>query len=172
MRNAVSKRVTAKGVVASALLVAAAGCANVATIAPGTPSEAVAASAGKPYRVWPEANGGASWEYPQQPSGRYNYMVRIGADGRVTRVDQVLDWPFFNAIAPGMKRNDIEHILGRPYSTTYMPVLDRDVMAWRWVETVWKRCFFAYLSRDGSLVNIGVQDEEVSDHGQLTAAPC
>jgi hypothetical protein len=154
------------------LACALAGCADVATIAPGTPSDQVASSAGKPNRIWPEANGAASWEYTQQPSGRAAYMVRIGADGRVTRVDQVLDWPFFNQLTPGMKANEIEHVLGRPYSVTYMPVIDRNVMAWRWVETVWKRCFFAYLSRDGTLINIGVQDEEVSDHGQLTAAPC
>jgi len=158
----------------AALMLASALAAfgNVATIAPGTPLEQVAASAGKPNRIWPEANGAASWEYTQQPSGRYAYMVRVGADGRVTRVDQVLDWPFFNALVPGMKANEIEHVLGRPYSVTYMPLMDRNVMAWRWVETVWKRCFFAYLSRDGSLISIGVQDEEVSDHGQLTAAPC
>src|SRR5262250_2474151 len=87
-----------------------AGCGNVATIAPGTPSEQVAASAGKPNRIWPEANGAASWEYTQQPSGRYAYMVRVGADGRVTRVDQVLDWPFFNQLVAGMKANEIEHI--------------------------------------------------------------
>lgn len=146
----------------------ATGCVNLATVSPGTTAD----SLGKPFRVWPEVNGASSWEFPQGPAGRHTFMVRVGADGRVSRVDQVLDWPFFNTLQPGMKANDIEHVLGRPYSTTYMPRLAENVMAWRWVETVWPRCFYAYMGRDGTLVRIGVQDEETSDNGVLTASPC
>jgi hypothetical protein len=149
----------------------ATGCVNLATIAPGTSATDVAASA-KPFRVWPEANGASSWEYPLGPAGRHTFMVRVGADGRVTRVDQVLDWPFFNTLHPGMKASEIEHVLGRPYSTSYMPYRAENVMAWRWVETVWPRCFYAYMDPAGSLVRIGVQDEETSDHGVLTSSPC
>ena len=150
----------------------AAGCANLASIAPGTPAAAIESSRGKPFRVWPEPNGGASWEYPEGPQGHHTYMVRVGADGRVTRVDQVLDWPFFNMLKPGMKTAEVEHVLGRPYRTSPMPLLAQNVMSWRWIEAVWKRCFYAYLTPEGTLVNIGVRDEEMSDHGILTTNPC
>jgi hypothetical protein len=148
------------------------GCASLDTVAPGTPAADIAASRGKPFRVWPEADGAASWEYPLGPRGSYTYMVRVGADGRVTRVDQVLGWPFFNQLKPGMNAREIEHVLGRPYSRTHMPLPNEDVLAWRWIETVWPRCFYAYMSPSDALLRTGVRDEEVSDHGVLTADPC
>jgi hypothetical protein len=149
-----------------------AGCANLDTIAPGTPAADIAASRGKPYRIWPETGGAASWEYPLGPRGSYTYMVRVGVDGRITRVDQVLGWPFFNQLKPGMNAREIEHVLGRPYSRTHMPLLNEDVLAWRWIETVWPRCFYAYMSPEGTLRRTGVRDEEISEHGVLTAEPC
>jgi hypothetical protein len=150
----------------------ATGCVNLANVAPGTPANDIAAGLGKPFRIWPEANGASSWEYPQGPAGNYTYMVRVGADGRVTGVDQVLDWPFFNRLHPGMKASEIEHLIGRPYRTTYMPNLAQNVMTWRWVETVWPRCFFAFMDTSWSLVRVAVLDQETSDHGVLTSAPC
>ena len=150
-----------------------AGCANLTSIPPGTPASSVEASRGKPFRVWPEANGASSWEYPLGPSGRYTYMVRVAPDGRVTRVDQVLDLPTFIRLQPGMKVQEVEHMLGRPYSKTYMPLIDQDQWAWRWVESnVWNRCFYAYLSRDGTLVSTGMGDEQVGDTGFLGYWAC
>jgi hypothetical protein len=165
-----AKRIASLALIAASL--GAVGCANLTSVAPGTAASAVEASRGKPYRVWPEADGAASWEYPQSPMGRYTYMVRVGADGRVTRVDQVLDWPFFDQLRPGMKIAEVEHVLGRPYSKTYMPLTNENVWSWRWVETVWKRCFDAYSTPEGALTRIGVRDEETSDYGMLTATPC
>ena len=106
------------------------------------------------------------------PMGHYTYMVRVGADGRVTRVDQVLDWPYFNTLTQGMKSDEIEHVLGRPYRTSYMPMMAENVMAWRWIETIWPRCFFAYLDPAGRLLRTGVKDEEVGDTGTLASSPC
>src|SRR5947207_2776308 len=94
----------------------ASGCASVDSIAPGTPVASVESSRGKPSRVWPEPDGGASWEYPTGPQGAYTYMVRVGADGRVTRVDQVLGWDTFQKVGIGMTTSEVEHLIGRPYN--------------------------------------------------------
>jgi len=150
----------------------AAGCANLDTIAPGTPATTIEATRGKPYRIWPEQGGAASWEYPTGPSSYYTYMVRVGSDGRVTRVDQVLDWQTFGKLQPGMKVEDVEHMLGRPYRKTYMPLIHETIWTWRWTETIWRRCFDAYIAPDETLVRVGARDEEVSRHGLLTSSPC
>jgi len=150
----------------------ATGCANLTGVAPGTLAADVASSRGKPFRVWPEANGASSWEYPMGPMGHYTYMVRVGADGRVSRVDQVLDWPYFNTLTQGMKADEIEHVLGRPYRTSYMPMMAENVMTWRWIETIWPRCFFAYLDPAGRMLRTGVKDEEVGDTGMWASSPC
>ena len=104
--------------------------------------------------------------------GRYTYMVRVGADGRVTRVDQVLDWPFYSQLQPGMPIREVEQKLGRPYSKTYMPLQNENVWAWRWVETVWNRCFYAHFTPEGTLKRTSVGDEDASDVGMYTASPC
>ena len=148
-----------------------AGCANLTSFPPGTPAATIE-SARKPFRVWPEANGASSWEYPQGPMGRYTHMVRIGPDGRLIRVDQVLDWPFFMKLQPGMPTQEVEKTLGRPYSKTYMPLQNENVWAWRWEETVWKRCFYAHFTPEGTLKRTSVGDEETADMGMQTGTPC
>ena len=150
----------------------ASGCANLDTIAPGTTSTALEASRGKPSRIWSEANGGATWEYPLGPEGRYTYMAHIGADGRITRVDQVLGWDVFGKIGLGMTTEEVEHLLGRPYSKLTYPLTDRTVWSWRFVETVWFRCFFTYFGTDGKVVGTGSKDEETGDVGKSLAIPC
>ena len=149
-----------------------AGCANLTSIAPGTSAAAVEANRGKPFRVWPETGGGASWDYPMGPSGRYTYMVRVGADGRVTGVDQVLGWDTFRRITPGMPAEEVEHMLGRPFSKVTYPRTEQTVWAWRFVETVWYRCFLANFGPDGKLIGTGTKDEETGDIGIFMAVPC
>ncbi|MEO8136075.1 MAG: hypothetical protein ABI831_19135, partial [Betaproteobacteria bacterium] len=153
-------------------LMLAAGCANLPSVATGTPAVAVEAQAGKPFRVWQEPGGGASWEYPTGPSGSYTYMVRVGGDGKVSRVDQVLDWPTFNTLVTGMPMTEVEHTLGRPWGKVTYPLTGQTAWAWRWKETVWRRCFFAYASPDGKLVGTGTRDEETSDRGTILSNPC
>lgn len=148
------------------------GCANLAGIPPGTPAASVEASQGKPFRVWPEPGGGASWEYPFGPAGRYTYMVRVGPDGRVTDVDQVLGWDTFNKITQGMPNEEVEHMLGRPFSKVTYPLTGQTVWAWRFVETVWYRCFFTYVGPDGKVAGTGSKDEETGDQGVVMATPC
>ena len=147
------------------------GCANLTSIPPGTSAATVEASRGKPFRVWPEAGGGTSWEYPLGPSGHYTYMVRTGADGRVTGVDQVLGWDTFQRISPGMPVEEVEHMLGRPYNKVTYPLTGQTAWAWRFVDTVWKRCFFAYVGPDGKVTSTGSKDEETGRRG-LISVPC
>jgi hypothetical protein len=155
-----------------AACLSAAGCANLTSIAPGSPAGAVEASRGKPFRVWPEPGGGASWEYPYGPAGRYTYMVRVGADGRVTGVDQVLGWDTFRRINSGMPVEEVEHMLGRPFSKVTYPLTGQTAWAWRFVETVWYRCFFTYVGPDGKVTGTGSADEETGDMGIIIATPC
>jgi len=150
----------------------ASGCANLDTISPGTPAAAVEASRGKPSRVWQEAGGGASWEYPTGPQGKYTYMVRVGADGRVTRVDQVLGWDVFRKVDIGMTTQDVEHLLGRPYNKATYSRTGQTAWAWRFMETVWPRCFFAYFGPDGKVAGTGSRDELPATMGPGLSIPC
>lgn len=150
----------------------ASGCANLTGIVPGTSAAAVEASSGKPYRVWPETGGGSSWEYPLGPQGRYTYMVRVGADGRVARVDQVLGWDTFRGVRIGMPAQEVEHLLGRPYSKVTFPLTGQTAWAWRFVDTTFPHCFYAYVGTDGKVAGTGARDEEPGTMGNFLSIPC
>lgn len=149
-----------------------AGCATVDRIAPGTQAAAVESASGRPARVWQEPGGGASWEYPMGPMGRYTYMVRFGPDGRVTRVDQVLGWDHFSRIERGMPMEEVEHLLGRPYSKEYMPLIGETAWSWRFMETVFPRCFYAYEGPDHRVAGTGARDEWPGTLGTGLEIPC
>jgi hypothetical protein len=149
-----------------------AGCANYSGIAPGAAAASVESNSGKPYRVWPEADGGATWEYPMGPEGRYTYMVRFGPDHRVSRVDQVLAQTTFSRIVPGMPMTEVEHLLGRPYSKVAYPNTGQRAWSWRYVDTVHFRCFYAYEGADGKVATTGAGDEWPGTLGIGLNIPC
>jgi ABC-type glycerol-3-phosphate transport system substrate-binding protein len=150
----------------------ATGCANLDQVAPGTTAAALEASRGKPSRIWNEPDGGFTWEYPMGPAGRYTYMARIDKNGRVTRVDQVLGWDTFAKLENGMTTEQVEHLLGRPYSKARYPLLNTTAWAWRFVDGVWYRCFLAYFNPEGRLTGTGSKDEETGDHGYMIMVAC
>lgn len=159
------------------LLVLAAGllgsaCANFDTVAPGTTAATLEATRGKPSRIWTEPDGSKTWEYPMGPAGRYTYMARVGTDGRVARVDQVLGWDTFRTLQTGMTTEEVEHRLGRPWGKERYSRLDTTTWAWRFVDGVWNRCFLADFNRDGRLTGTGAKDEETGDIGLVASMPC
>src|SRR4051812_48106813 len=167
---AMSHRPLAFLLLAAGLLASA--CANLDTVAPATTAAALEASRGKPSRVWNEPDGSTTWEYPMGPAGRYTYMAHVGRDGRVARVEQVLGWNTFNTLQIGMTTEQVEHVLGRPFSKATYPLLDTTAWAWRFVDGVWYRCFLAYFNPQGKLTGTGAKDEETGDVGVAMAVPC
>ena len=74
----------------------------------------VRARFGEPERVWPEADGARTLEYNRQPAGHRNYMITIGADGKMSALRQVLAPHVFAKIVPGMEENEVRRMLGKP----------------------------------------------------------
>ena len=75
--------------VATALLAAViglSGCDNqrIGELEEGVSTEAdVRARFGAPENIWDAPNGGRVFEYNRQPQGQKNYMITIGADGKI-----------------------------------------------------------------------------------------
>ena len=95
------------------------GCASYSGygLKPGTSRQAdVRAMMGAPYAIHKGAPGYAeSWEYSHQPMGRQTYMVRFDTEGRVLRVDQVLQVMNVQVLTIGLStRDDVRDVFGRP----------------------------------------------------------
>jgi hypothetical protein len=99
-----------------------AGCATGRSLVPGQSTEAdVRAQMGAPTDTRADAGGDRVWEYARGAEGFHTYMVRIGPDGRVKEMAQVLTEERLASIVPGKTtRSEVRRLLGRPgFEDTY-----------------------------------------------------
>jgi hypothetical protein len=80
----------------------------------------VRAKVGTPTDIRFDRNGDELWEYAQGPEGTETYLVRVGADGKVKEVAQILTDDQLMKIVPGtMTKADVRNLLGRPSDQTF-----------------------------------------------------
>lgn len=93
----------------------------------------VIATMGEPAMRWKDADGSEQLAYPRGPAGTQTFMVFLGADGRLQRIDGVLDMAFFARIEPGKSdKAAVLRLLGpsQPQWTAYFKA--RDELVWEW----------------------------------------
>ena len=92
----------------------------------------VIAVMGQPRMQWTEADGAKRLAYPRGPMGVHTYMVLIGADGKLRRIENVLDPRVFRRIAAGMNEDQVLHALGPPEPSWTAYFQRRDELVWEW----------------------------------------
>ncbi|HKB73078.1 MAG TPA: hypothetical protein VKC82_02300 [Burkholderiales bacterium] len=115
-----------------ALAASLAGCANFTGVSSGMPAQQVQAKLGAPETVRKNADGSEVWEYPGGPLGRETYMVTLGSDRAVREVHQVLNDEYFSRVHPGMSRDDVRRLLGKPGDIMVFGARDEEVWSWRY----------------------------------------
>jgi len=135
------------------------GCAF-SPVTPGMDEAQVQARLGKPETVRKNSDGSQVWEYPTGPAGRQTYMVRVAADRSVTEVQQVLSDPFFAQVKPGMSREEVRQILGRPGEVWMFPARDEEVWSWRY-QQVNPMFFNVMFDRTSGTVRSTLKQEEI-----------
>lgn len=89
---------------------------------------------GVPAMQWQEADGTRQLSYPRGPEGPHSFMVFIDTDGRLLKIDNVLNDRHYALIVPGKTTQaEILRLLGPPTPqwTTYFAA--RDEFAWEWL---------------------------------------
>ncbi|HVL59666.1 MAG TPA: outer membrane protein assembly factor BamE [Burkholderiaceae bacterium] len=130
---------------AAALALAASGCDYFAQtrLQPGHHTEAdVRKLMGRPEMVWEDDRGVRVLEYPRAPEGTETYMVQIGADGRLQSITQVLTEENFAKVRPGMSRDDVRRLLGKPSEIVRFELKREEVWAWKYVGQLGQPHFF------------------------------
>jgi hypothetical protein len=101
-------------------IAALAGCASPTAFAPGSSIVDVRARVGTPTDIRFDRNGDELWEYAQGPMGFQTYLVRVGADGKVKEVSQILTEDQLLKVIPAtMTKADARNLLGRPSDQTF-----------------------------------------------------
>jgi hypothetical protein len=144
----------------AALAVSLSGCAAISPVTSGMDAMQVQSRLGKPETVRKSTDGSETWEYPQGPLGRETYMVTIGSDHAVKEVRQVLREEYFSKVRPGMSREEVRRLLGKPGEVMLFRARDEEVWSWRYLEQ--NPMFFNVLfDRSAGTVRITQRQEEI-----------
>lgn len=137
-------------------LLALVGCdvQRIAKLEVGVTTEAeVRARWGEPAAVYAEPDGGRTLEYPRQPEGQVNYMLAIGADGKLVAMRQVLTPDRFATIEPGWDQARVRRLLGRPAQTRRYALKQQEVWDWRFADAGEARMFSVTFDAAGRVVS-------------------
>ncbi len=110
------------------------GCTSLTppSFAPGTAMPEVESRMGKPKDVVKAPDGDTVWQYPNGPVGQTTYVVRFGPDQRMKGVYQALTLQEFAKIRPGMTRDEIRLLLGRPGETMSFSRMNEEVWSYHY----------------------------------------
>ena len=114
-------------------------------LVPGVHTEAdVRNFMGKPEMIREEPDGSKRLEYPRAPMGAETYFVYIGKDGKFLRMEKAMSEANFAKVKPGMSRDDVRDILGKPTEVLPLKLKKEEVWSWRYEGDVKKMMFNAY----------------------------
>ena len=152
---------------AAALLLAACDPQAIKELEEGVSTEAdVVQRFGQPERVWPEAGGARTYEYNRQPEGLRNYMITIGADGKMSALRQVLKPAEFAKVVAGMDKTEVRRALGKPAKTVRFDLKpDEEHWDWRWLEGQQPKLFSVTFDRDGKVLKTAMVDDPEATRG-------
>lgn len=120
------------GLVAT-LLLAACASYNGFGLKPGEARlDEVQALMGAPAMRWQDADGSVQLAYPRGPLGSDTYMVKLGPDGRLQGIANVLDEQSFTRVRAGISKDEVLRLIGPPDYSRSVYFKARDELAWEW----------------------------------------
>src|SRR5258708_2935038 len=143
-----------------ALALVAAGGANFSAISPGDSGARVEGGGGPAGAVWKNADGSEVWEYPQGFYAVQTFMVALDSDHVVREVREVLNETYFSRIRPGMSREDVRRLIGKPREIWYFPARDEETWTWRYYDITY-RFFNVLFDRSEGTVRTTLRLDEV-----------
>jgi len=87
---------------------------------------------GPPAMRWQEPDGSVQLAYPRGPSGFHTFMVKLGPDGRLQSIANVLEETSFARIRAPMTKDEVLRVLGPPDYSRSVYFKARDELVWDW----------------------------------------
>ena len=84
---------------------------------------------GKPAMQWQDPDGAQQLAYPR---GIHTFMVDIGPDGKMKKIENIMNMRTFKRIQPGMTKPEVLRILGPSFSPGTAYYKARDELVWEW----------------------------------------
>lgn len=148
-------------VLCAAVLACACDSRKIEKLEEGVSTEAdVRTQFGAPDAVYDEAEGARTFEYARQPEGQKNYMITIGADGRMTALRQVLRPDVFLRIEPGMDKQNVRRLIGRPATNRIYELKNEEVWEWRFLDGAQSKRFGVTFDAGGHVVGTAITADD------------
>jgi outer membrane protein assembly factor BamE (lipoprotein component of BamABCDE complex) len=127
-----ARRVAVVALLSSLLALFGCDADRIAKLEEGVSTEAeVRRAFGAPATVTVQPDGSRLLEYPRQPEGWTNYEIRIGADGVMTSLRQLLNEDNLARVQPGQTQAEVRACLGRPARVQRYDLRNEEVWDWR-----------------------------------------
>ena len=91
---------------------------------------------GLPNAEHANTDGTVTYEYNRQPNGTECFMITIGTDQIVQRIEQVLTERNMAKVVPGMDKEEVQRLLGKPGSIAAYRNKNEEVWDWRVAGTI------------------------------------
>ena len=114
---------------------------------------------GDPVTITTEADGSRTFDYPRQPEGWTNYVIRLGADGKMSSLRQLLNEDNFAKVQPGQSQLEVRNRLGRPAKMQRFDLKKEEVWDWRFKPQQESKLFSVTFSADGRVVGTAIADD-------------
>lgn len=116
----------------SAIGITACDYLNVRELQPGVSTAAeVRERFGPPHMEWRNDDGSVTWEFSRQPQGVECFMITIGPDRILRRIDQVLNEERFAKVENGMNGDQVRRLFGKPAASRFFQLKKETVWEWR-----------------------------------------
>jgi hypothetical protein len=117
----------------SSILLAACASYSGSGLRPGEARlDDVQALMGTPAMHWQDPDGSVQLAYPRGPVGFDTFMVKLGPDGRLQSIINVLEPAGLARIRPGMTKDEVLRVLGAPDYSRTVYFKARDELVWDW----------------------------------------
>ncbi len=145
-------------------LAACAGYGPGPEVQAGSTEAQVVQSMGQPTGRYTMPGDTQRLEFARGPYGRHTWMVDLDAQGRVVRVEQVLQPRYFALVLPGQSRDELLRTIGRPGERMGM-MRNGQIWSWRYPnnDCLWWQ---AQLDAQGIVTSAGYSQEPSCDGAQ------
>ena len=115
---------------------------------------------GDPVTVTEKVDGSKVMAYPRQPEGDTNYLITIGADGKMTSLRQLLTPTNFARVQPGQSQNEVRALLGTPAKTHQFALKpDEEIWDWRFSDGQSRKVFSVTFGPDKAVLRSAIGDD-------------
>lgn len=111
------------------------GCASYGGrgLQPGEATEAdVLRVMGTPAMRWENPDHSKQLAFPRGPAGYHTFMVHLGPDGRLQRIENVMSEAAFGRVRAGMSEDEVTRVLGPSVPAWSAYFKARRELVWEW----------------------------------------